>query len=220
MSSQDWYSSLAFGNHGEELARKKVRRFLTSVINYCDYDTTDGKSKQRNGIDFSVSLTDFTFDVKTRDYTYWYKKDILIETISVVENNIPGWIYTSKSDLIFYTWLNRAQTEIHDAKILIVKPLREFILEYINKTDPKLKTTQTYKDCHSYHTEFFTVPISDFPTGTILNCDISKMDEVCYLNESEMKYSSTQPEKQTVYEIHDTSNTKHTQMNLSAYGWV
>ena len=226
MSSQDWYHSLAFGNLGEELARKKIKRFLTSVITYYDYDTTEGRANQRKGIDFNVSLKEFTFDVKVRDYSYWFHKDILIEVDSVIEKKVPGWYYTSKSDLIFYTWFNRNRTDLHDAKIILLTPAREFIKKYMEETKLKYYIAETNRDGEIYHTRNFAIPISKFPPGTLLECDVTQIKSVYYLddetpvNKEPPAYNTTQADKNTVYELPYTGNTKSTQMNFTAYGWI
>jgi hypothetical protein len=125
------------------------------------------RAEQRNGIDITVKLKKATYDVKFRDRRY-YLRGLLIETISVVEKNVPGWFYTSKADAVVYLWWNEAKTDLMPIGYYIYiqnKKLREWFEE--NKLNYKPQRSKTKWDDGLYHTEFYVIPIKDFPKGTI-----------------------------------------------------
>jgi hypothetical protein len=133
------------------------------------------RDEQRDGIDIVVELNNATFDVKFRDYRY-YLRGILIETVSVVEENVPGWFYTSKADAIVYLWWDPTHTRLMPTGYYIYiqdKKLRSWFEKNKASYGPILATTK--KDGKTYHTEFYIVPIEDFPEGTIRELHVEQV---------------------------------------------
>lgn len=126
------------------------------------------RREQKDGIDFIANLARGTFDVKFRDYKY-YEKGILLETVSVVEDNVKGWFYTSKADAVVYFWWNENRTALLPITCFVFirdNRLREWFEE--NKHRYKPFRTRTEKDGRTYHTEFVVIPKEDFPKGTVV----------------------------------------------------
>jgi len=125
------------------------------------------RQEQKDGIDIIIQLKRGTFDVKFRDYKY-YGKGILIETVSVIEEGVPGWFYTSKADSVVYFWWNPERTSLIPLACFVNiqdKRLREWFEE--NKHKLPTYRAETEKDGRLYHTEFVIVPEREFPKGTI-----------------------------------------------------
>ena len=126
-----------------------------------------GRLEQRSGIDVIVKLREGRFDVKFRD-NKWYLKDILIETASVVEKNVPGWFYRSDADAILYLWWNKSKTGIMPIGYLIFikdERLKKWFEENRHKY-PEYQA-ETSSEWGTWHTKFTVIPIRDFPKGTL-----------------------------------------------------
>ena len=189
MSVQDWHKCLIFGKLGEEKAKEKVHHFLLSVLKQYEYGLTkENTLKQRQGIDFSLNLKELTFDVKTRKFKYYVYKDlendIALETISAVEDNVKGWLYTSKSDVIFYIWLTEDKTKIFDGVILVLSEVRNFVKDYEKTHTVRYKKSSTLNKSSRrfYHTEFMLIPVCDFPSNALIYCNVDKLDGICCIN--------------------------------------
>lgn len=134
------------------------------------YDTIKNIELQKNGIDILITFENITCETKFRKHDYYDGNDILFETISVMEKYKPGWMYTCESEILLYCWWNKNKTNFMP---------RGYILhwEKLNKTiwfnelpDPNrypLKTTTSRRGNQKWTTEFFCVPIEDFPQETI-----------------------------------------------------
>jgi len=118
-------------------------------------------------VDVTVKLKRSSFDVKFRDNQY-YLKGILIETVSVLERDIPGWFYTSKADEVIYLWWNKGRTTLMPIGYRIFiqdRRLREWFEQ--RKADYPEKEAVSTRNGETWHTRFVIVPIEDFPEGTI-----------------------------------------------------
>jgi len=131
------------------------------------------RMEQREGIDTIVKLKEGKFDVKIRDRK-WYLRDILIETVSVVEKNIPGWFYTSDADAVFYVWWNETKTDLMPIGYFIFIQNKKF-REWFEKNKNKYRElqTETKSEWGSWHTKFVVIPIEDFPKGSLMRVRVS-----------------------------------------------
>jgi len=194
---QNWSDCLVFGEFGEEMARKRISHFITPLLKHFGYgDSAEDTQKQRSGIDFSLNLKELAFDVKVRDFKYYYDNnanlDIVLETVSVAEKGVPGWLYSSKSDVIFYAWANSDRTDLFDAVILVLDPIRIFISDYMKTQNSKThrirtRCSETYNRATQshYHTEFLLVPIELFPSNALLYCGIRGLKETYYIDNTQ-----------------------------------
>lgn len=135
-----------------------------------------------------MNLKELTFDVKARDFKYYVYKDsendIALETVSVVEKGVKGWLYTSKSDVIFYVWMNEKNTDIFDGVVLVLDRVREFVKEYEKTHIIRYKESSTLDKVSKrfYHTEFMLIPLCDFPSDTLIYCNVDKLKGICCIN--------------------------------------
>ena len=124
--------------------------------------------EQKDGIDIIIKLKEGTFDVKFRDSKYFPPQDLLIETVSVVEQNKPGWFYTSKADAVVYLWWNESRTNLKPVGYLlfIQDPWFREWFEKHRHLYPEKETT-TKRDGKTWKTKFVIVPIKHFPKGSL-----------------------------------------------------
>jgi len=156
----------------EKRIAEKIRTFMMRYnINMISYDNLKDIERQRNGMDFIVKSEAAGWEIKTRSPKY-YLKGILLETTSVVEKNKPGWLYTSKADVIAYVWLNESFTNLMPiGYFIMIKELRNtqwyknLLGRYkIKDTDSERRTPE---GIIYWKTEFITPPIKDFPRDTL-----------------------------------------------------
>ncbi len=153
----------------EKIEKMHLRTYHTRLI---PYDNIKDRKIQRSGIDFTISSESAGWEIKTRSRKY-YLDGILLETISVVEKNIPGWLYTSKADIIAYVWLNESKSNLmQKGYFIMLKELRKtwwyqrLLDRYrVQETDSERKTDE---GMIYWVTKFITPPISDFPDGTLI----------------------------------------------------
>lgn len=151
---------------------EKIEEFMIKYnIRTIPYGTPRDIEIQKSGIDIIVKSESSGWEVKIRSSKY-YEKGILLETTSVVEKNILGWLYTSNADVIAYCWLNESSTNLMPHGYFInLNKLRqtkwyETLTEiyYVNHTKSVRKTPDGKK---YWTTEFVTPPIKDFPRHTL-----------------------------------------------------
>ena len=128
---------------------------------------------QRKGIDGILYAETAKIDPKVRDYSVYKWKDILIETISVMEENKLGWFYTSEADIVAYVWENPSKTNLIDGFFIFIqnKDLKEWFEKYKNKHPEKRRVATSLRTGIIWHTENFAVPINEFPKGTLIRFD-------------------------------------------------
>ena len=76
-------------------------------IRIVSFDTFENKKTQLSGIDAICKPLGINLEIKTRYDTRWYNKDILLETVSKIETNKKGWLFTSKADFLAYIWADK-----------------------------------------------------------------------------------------------------------------
>ena len=158
----------------EKRIAEKIQTFMTRYnVNMISYDNLKDIERQRNGMDIIVKSESAGWEIKTRSPEY-YLKGILLETTSVVERNKPGWLYTSKADVITYVWLNESFTNLMPiGYFIMIKELRK--TPWYDSLPGKYPILQpkggskrkTSKGIIYWNTKFIVPPIEDFPTGTL-----------------------------------------------------
>ena len=125
---------------------------------------------QRKGIDGIVYAEKAKIDPKSRKYSAYKYKDILIETISVIEKNKLGWFYTSEADVIAYVWENASRTNLIDGYFIFIQDtiFRKWFENYKLANPQKRRIAWSQRNGHFWSTENFAVPITKFPKGAVL----------------------------------------------------
>jgi len=101
-------------------------------------------------------------EVKVRG-KFW--RDIAIETVKNVEQNKPGWIWTSKAFLLAYVYY--VEDKLHPNRYLIHLPgLKRWFEKNQHRYRPILAPNPPWKPV--YHTEFYRVPPEDIPDNLFL----------------------------------------------------
>ena len=145
--------SLSIGEIGEHLIFEQFGIRMISFEEDSDF--------QRSGADGIRGA--LTHEIKTRTYEtvrYWHNgPDMTIETVSVREYNVPGWIYTSTADILFYGILQQGkQGWLHLWRIRL--PELQAWWQNVDVSKYPMKIART-KDSHS--TENRIVPFADLP---------------------------------------------------------
>lgn len=117
--------------------------------------------KQRKGYDYIIR--DIFFDIKVRDFKYYENRDILLEIISVDNQNTPGWYYTSTADIIVYMF-----HKINSFYYLYLDNLRDYMNDKIDSYRSNCAKNKRY------NTIIKIIPIADIPLNCIEKIDFSK----------------------------------------------
>lgn len=108
-------------------------------------------------------LGDVKIEVKIRKRYY---PDLAIETLSVRERLVLGWIYTCKADYLAYVYVENDKL-CKDRYVLHMKTLREWFdrnkQRFTHKEAPNPKVGKP-----EYHTEFYIIPINEIPKHIFL----------------------------------------------------
>ena len=158
----DWNKSIKTGKLGENIVKDNFISLLKQMIDTKNINLTHilyetNPLIQKNGIDFIFNITFSKLEIKTRNHFSYQYNDILLETISIIEKNMAGWLYTSKSDIIVYAWLNGESTEFIDGYFLFLDNTRKYIKN--KKYAEKIATTN--KNGTIWHTKNIVVPIKE-----------------------------------------------------------
>lgn len=164
----DWSDCLNFGDLGEKLAKNLIH-LLTTNISQLTF--SKNPSFQRQGKDLLLNICDIfsvSVEVKTREHNiiaYWHDGvDFLIETISVIEQDTPGWIFTSKADILFYGVLNERKDDWSCAWVFNLEKLQTWFKSQ-NQDGFQAKITHTRDK--GYSTAFCIVPKEIIPQHII-----------------------------------------------------
>jgi len=169
MNINEWDKTIKMGNQGEELFITTFKGVFEPSLKRIDYGLFPQSQKQ--GIDIILSKQSVDFDVKSRDYSYHRYNDFLIETISVVEDNKPGWIYYTKSQYIVYVWFNKFKTKFIDGYLIHLPQFKVFFDKNIHlfRQPPDAVSERNGK---VWHTRNKIVPISKIPDICIKKVDM------------------------------------------------
>lgn len=199
MTTRDFRADVKRGNYWEDKLKDKLANIMfhesIRMMKYGSENLAETQL-QREGIDGEIILKTIKFDIKTRaNYTHKWK-DILIETVSVVEKDKPGWFYYSKADFIAYTWENENDTNLIDGYLLFLqnKKLKSWFEE--NKHSfysPSDAETYDKLTGRRWHTPNKAPKISTFPQDTLIrfNPTISletQLSILDYLKDEEHTY--------------------------------
>lgn len=167
--------NLEEGYQAEQALKRKLHQivFVASVQQISWEESPFAKHLQRNGIDGIAETRTFSYDVKVRNYSYYRFKDILIETMSKIESQEPGWWYYSKCDFIVYVWKDPRGDYLIDGYIIFIQDpkLRDWFED--NKETfyhPKPAMTRT-NNGKEWHTDNLAPRINQFPEETIIQFD-------------------------------------------------
>jgi len=128
----------------------------------------DDPGAQRAGIDIALKEREFDgTQLKVRDPQYCCD-DIFIETVSVVEDGKPGWVYTYDEILVIYCWLNLARDNFQDGILLLVNDdFRLWFDGVKSRYREPITKKPSRRDDEEWHTQGCIVPIQDIPRGFI-----------------------------------------------------
>ena len=159
VEAQIWEPRIA-----HKIEKMYLKTYMTRLISY---DNLADIQRQKDGYDFTIKSEEAKWEIKTRTFhKISYNVDILLETTSVVEKNILGWLYTSKADIIAYVWLNESKSNLMPyGYFIMLKELRKTTWYDNLPGDYELKHTHTNN--YQYKTEFVCPKITHFPDGTL-----------------------------------------------------
>ena len=125
MKPNPWERNFKDGNRAHKIAMEKLKDWQLKM-RIDDY--SQNMEKQNEGLDAGVVWEKATFDTKVRDYDSRKYGDVLIEIVSVIETQKPGWYYTSKADYIAYVWWNPKKTDLYEGYLISLQSpkLREW----------------------------------------------------------------------------------------------
>ncbi len=167
--TNNWDDSIKIGKVGENIVKNNFILLLKQIIDSKNVNIKhiiyeENPILQKNGIDFIFNIDFSKLDVKTRNYYSYKYNDILLETTSIVETNTQGWLYTSKSDIIIYAWLNKECTMFIDGYFLFLNEIRK----YISKNNYLMKTAETHRNGTIWHTNNIVVPINELLSNSCI----------------------------------------------------
>lgn len=167
------------GERAEELVLSKFKTIIHPIVMRVVFnDGVMSRELQKKGIDVSITQKDEGFDVKVRDFKYYRFKDVLLETKSVRENNIPGWLF--KATIVVYLWWNPLKTKFVDGYILFVENIREWL--GVSQYNYPKKIAFTKRNGCAWSTENIAVPLHDLPIG----CSI-RINRNAFLDNKQIK---------------------------------
>lgn len=97
-------------------------------------------------------------EVKIRNQLY---EDILIETKKNVEQNKPGWIWTSEAQLLAYVFYVDGNLLSRPRYLMHLPTLREWFRQNQSRYQAMLAPNPPQNPV--YHTEFYSIPLRDIP---------------------------------------------------------
>lgn len=167
--TQDWNESLAEGVKWERKLEERLEKVLmTTALERISFE--DDPEAQLSGIDMVLSQETPKIDVKSRSHVGLRYDDILIETWSVWEEQIPGWFYTTEADLIARVYENEPGTNLEEGYFIVMSDTFDqwFRDNYADYDETRQHTVRGGEEWHSAVRE---VPIEDFPSGTLVEFD-------------------------------------------------
>ena len=184
MKANNFNDCLLFGNQGEKAFNNRCITIFKPIVEEIFYEKNP--EKQKAGYDTILKRDhEVKIEIKTRGYTYWHFKDILIETISIIEYNKPGWVYYSEADFIVYLWYDSKNDEILDAYIINFKPFQKWVNAggLLN-----FKKMQSQSNGGQWHTEGVMIPISEFPQDFLIKVNRGKLGSFKNIQKALMDY--------------------------------
>lgn len=160
----DWGSCLEEGTKWEERIKPILKEQILSIsVDQVSFD--DEPEKQLSGIDHVLTRESPNIDVKVRDYEY-YGDDVLLETVSVVERDVEGWLYSDGLDVLAYCWQNRLGTNLTDGILLLINDaFVEWFEAHISEF--RAVTTRSRDGGDTWTTKSRIVEIDRIPDGFV-----------------------------------------------------
>jgi len=158
-------SCLEEGTEWEERVKPKLKeQIMTLNVEQISFD--ENPDQQLSGIDHVLTQkTDINIDVKVRDNKY-YGDDILVETLSVVEEEKDGWVYNDETDIIAYCWKNQPGTNLRDGILVL---LNDKFVQWFDAMLEQFRTVQceSHDGGRTWTTQSEIVKIDDIPDGFV-----------------------------------------------------
>lgn len=158
-------SCLEEGTEWEERVKPKLKeQIMTLNVEQISFD--ENPDQQLSGIDHVLTQnTDINIDVKVRDNKY-YGDDILVETLSVVEEEKDGWVYNDETDIIAYCWKNQPGTNLRDGVLVL---LNDKFVQWFDAMSEQFRTVQceSHDGDRTWTTQSEIVKIDDIPDGFV-----------------------------------------------------
>lgn len=169
----DFDEQLEFGKEWEKEATKHLKDmfFAMSSVNV-DYDQYP--ELQRAGIDSILQKEQATIDVKTQSNKYTDSGNLPIETVSVLEEGVPGWFVDADSDMIVWVYPNKPKTNLYKTGYLmpLTDAVREWVFTWIDGANKdRFVAVPNEGSKGEYHTGNWLVPIKEFPDQYLVEFD-------------------------------------------------
>ena len=150
MKVHNFKESILVGNNGEEI----VKSYISNLDNVESIeDVSEVKTYQNKDIDLIVKFVNgstATVEIKTDTYT---SGNIFFETVSNFEFNIPGCMYKTEADYLFYYF-----TKTKELYIISMKDYRAWFESNKGRfTEKKLKNVNR-KNNGTYTSIGYTIP--------------------------------------------------------------
>lgn len=115
-TAETWSKTLKKELPGLERCQFRFSEHNQAYFDRTNETTSDERAKGDCGF-INAFGEDKTIEIKT-DTTTYAQKNFFLETMSVVEKNILGWMFTSKADFLFYYFSNRNEEYLFDMPLL------------------------------------------------------------------------------------------------------
>lgn len=166
-SPNDWEACLDDGNDWERRIKPVLKEQILN-ISVEQISFQDNPEKQLSGVDHAITREEPNVDVKVRDNDYYDSDDpdVLIETVSVIERGIEGWLYSDGLDILAYCWKNKAGTNLTGGVLLLVN---DAFVEWFeaHTADFQQITASSVSEEEEWHTEAWIVEVDRIPDGFI-----------------------------------------------------
>ncbi len=167
MKDNIFEDNLEFGNEQEKIVNNKIIYLIPSIFKSFikEYEFSKYSKEQLLGKDGGIHID---WDVKVRDNSYRWVKDIAIE-VQVNKKKKMSWFYKI-ADIIFYGIKNEENTDYIKEKawILFLKQCRIYFTDNrLDKYQSKWAKTVN-KNGNVWWTENKIIPIEDFPKDCLI----------------------------------------------------
>jgi len=154
-------SCLEEGTEWEERVKPKLKEQIMALdVEQAGFD--ENPDQQLSGIDHVLTEnTDINIGVKVRDNVR-YRDDILVETLSVVEEEKDGWVYNDETDIIAYCWKNQSGTNLRDGILIL---LNDKFVQWFDAMSEQFRTVQceSHDGDRTWTSQSEIVKIDDIP---------------------------------------------------------
>lgn len=165
----------------EKFLKEKALKVLGSELENVAYEKDPNFQRDRGNYKLErkclnlLNDDEASYELKVRDYKYYEEcGDILLETVSVVEKDEPGWALHSSADMVFYVWKSQDGGDLVDGYILLLQEIKDWFRRNKNQFEVKYaKSRRSEGENKRWRTKNRAVPVSEFPEGTIYNFDPS-----------------------------------------------